>query len=60
MVLYGEDNPDEDLITSRAQFDQKLCPDAVIIVGTRLKVLGARKLKESLSHAARKVGGITV
>lgn len=60
MVLYNEHNPDEDAIGAVSCADLKSRPDAVIVVGTSLKVPGIRRLAKELCGVARdKRGGFT-
>lgn len=60
MVLYNEHNPDEDAIGAASCADLKSRPDAVIVVGTSLKVPGIRRLARELCSVARdKRGGFT-
>lgn len=53
MVLYNEYNPDEDAIGSVSQADLRKVPDAVIVVGTSLKVPGVRRIVKELCLATR-------
>jgi NAD+-dependent protein deacetylase SIR2 len=60
MVLYNEYNPDEDAIGKVSQADLRRVPDAVIVVGTSLKVPGVRRIVRELCLATRsKRDGIT-
>jgi NAD-dependent histone deacetylase SIR2 len=60
MVLYNEFNPDEDAIGAVSAADLKTRPDAVIVVGTSLKVPGIRRLaKEMCSVTRDRRGGFT-
>jgi NAD-dependent histone deacetylase SIR2 len=60
MVLYNEFNPDEDAIGAVSAADLKARPDAVIVVGTSLKVPGIRRLaKEMCSVTRDRRGGFT-
>lgn len=60
MVLYNEFNPDEEAIGAVSHADLKTRPDAVIVVGTSLKVPGIRRLaKEMCSVSRGKRGGFT-
>jgi len=60
MVLYNEHNPDEDAIGAVSCADLKSRPDAVIVVGTSLKVPGVRRLAKELCGVTRdKRGGFT-
>jgi NAD-dependent histone deacetylase SIR2 len=60
MVLYNEHNPDEEAIGAVSTADLKTRPDAVIVVGTSLKVPGVRRLaKEMCSVTRGRRGGFT-
>ncbi|KAM0322886.1 hypothetical protein ACHAQA_009228 [Verticillium albo-atrum] len=60
MVLYNEYNPDEEAIGNVSSADLKGRPDAVIVVGTSLKIPGVRRLVKELCQATRnKRGGFT-
>ncbi|KYK57747.1 Sir2 family histone deacetylase Hst4 [Drechmeria coniospora] len=52
-VLYNEFNPDEDAIGNVARADLKARPDAVLVVGTTLKVPGTRRLVKEMCQVAR-------
>ncbi|UNI14761.1 hypothetical protein JDV02_001359 [Purpureocillium takamizusanense] len=52
-VLYNEFNPDEEAIGNVARADLKARPDAVIVVGTTLKVPGTRRLVKEMCQVAR-------
>lgn len=61
MVLYNEFNPDEEAIGAVSHADLKSRPDAVIVVGTSLKVPGIRRLVKELCGVTRgRRGGCTV
>ncbi len=53
MVLYNEYNPDEDAIGACSHADLKSRPDAVIVVGTSLKVPGIRRLAKEMCQVTR-------
>jgi NAD-dependent histone deacetylase SIR2 len=60
MVLYNEFNPDEEAIGAVSHADLKSRPDAVIVVGTSLKVPGIRRLVKELCAVTRgRRGGCT-
>ncbi|KAL2756218.1 hypothetical protein ACRALDRAFT_1063777 [Sodiomyces alcalophilus JCM 7366] len=60
MVLYNEYNPDEEAIGNVSSADLKGRPDAVIVIGTSLKIPGVRRLVRELCQATRsKRGGFT-
>ncbi|KFA70494.1 hypothetical protein S40285_00567 [Stachybotrys chlorohalonatus IBT 40285] len=52
-VLYNEYNPDEEAIGKVSSADLKARPDAVIVVGTSLKVPGTRRLVKELCQVTR-------
>jgi NAD-dependent histone deacetylase SIR2 len=52
-VLYNEYNPDEEAIGNVCRSDLKSRPDAVIVVGTSLKVPGTRRLVKELCQVAK-------
>jgi NAD+-dependent protein deacetylase SIR2 len=60
MVLYNEYNPDEEAIGAVSHADIKSRPDAVIVVGTSLKVPGIRRLAREMCAVTRdRRGGFT-
>ena len=60
MVLYNEYNPDEEAIGAVSASDLRSRPDAVIVVGTSLKVPGIRRLAKELCAVTRgRRGGFT-
>jgi NAD-dependent histone deacetylase SIR2 len=60
MVLYNEFNPDEEAIGAVSHADLKSRPDAVIVVGTSLKVPGIRRLVKEMCAVTRdRRGGCT-
>lgn len=60
MVLYNEFNPDEEAIGAVSHADIKNRPDAVIVVGTSLKVPGIRRLAREMCKSTRdRRGGFT-
>lgn len=52
-VLYNEFNPDEEAIGNVSSADLRARPDAVIVVGTTLKVPGTRRLVKELCQVTR-------
>ncbi|KAK3181402.1 hypothetical protein K4F52_007264 [Lecanicillium sp. MT-2017a] len=52
-VLYNEYNPDEEAIGNVSSADLRARPDAVIVVGTTLKVPGTRRLVKELCQVTR-------
>ncbi|ESZ94033.1 hypothetical protein SBOR_5611 [Sclerotinia borealis F-4128] len=60
MVLYNEYNPDEEAIGAVSAADLKKVADAVIVVGTSLKIPGIRRLvKEMCSTTRDRKNGFT-
>ncbi|KAI9783903.1 MAG: hypothetical protein M1816_001112 [Peltula sp. TS41687] len=53
IVLYNEYNPDEDAIGAVAKVDLRSRPDAVIVVGTSLKVRGVRRIVREMCGVVR-------
>ncbi|PLB43904.1 putative SIR2 family histone deacetylase [Aspergillus steynii IBT 23096] len=53
IVLYNEHNPDEEAITSVMNADIRSRPDALVVVGTSLKIPGVRRLVKSLCQVIR-------
>ena len=53
MVLYNEHNPDDEAIGKVASIDLRTRPDAVIVVGTSLKVPGVRRIAREMCHVVR-------
>ncbi|KAI9737315.1 MAG: hypothetical protein M1818_005848 [Claussenomyces sp. TS43310] len=53
MVLYNEFNPDEEAIGAVTAADLRSRPDAVIVVGTSLKVPGVRRIAREMCWVAR-------
>lgn len=53
IVLYNEHNPDEEAIASVMNADIRSRPDAVVVVGTSLKIPGVRRLVKSLCKVVR-------
>lgn len=62
MVLYNEHNPDDEAIGSVVKADMRTRPDAVIVVGTTLKVPGVKRIVKEMSAIVRdrKDGGMAV
>ncbi|KAJ3470666.1 hypothetical protein MRS44_000765 [Fusarium solani] len=52
-VLYNEFNPDEEAIGNVSSADLKARPDAVLVVGTTLKIPGTRRLVKEMCQVAR-------
>jgi NAD-dependent histone deacetylase SIR2 len=60
MVLYNEFNPDEEAIGAVSTADLRSRPDAIIVVGTSLKVPGIRRLAKEMCAVTRgRRGGFT-
>lgn len=53
IVLYNEHNPDEEAIASVMNADIRSRPDALVVVGTSLKIPGVRRLVKSLCKVIR-------
>lgn len=53
MVLYNEYNPDTDAIFNVVKADMRSRPDAVLVVGTTLKIPGVRKLVKDMCGVTR-------
>ncbi|KAF2198212.1 DHS-like NAD/FAD-binding domain-containing protein [Delitschia confertaspora ATCC 74209] len=53
MVLYNEHNPDDEAIGSVSIADVRARPDAVIVVGTTLKVPGVRRVVKEMCKVVR-------
>ena len=60
VVLFGEQDPDGDAIGRITERDLRKGPDVVLVVGTGLKVPGARRFVKELSCAAKRQDGSTV
>jgi NAD-dependent SIR2 family protein deacetylase len=57
VLLYGEPYLDDKEILETAKHDLRICPELVLIVGTKLGIPGARSIAANFCHAARSVGG---
>jgi NAD-dependent histone deacetylase SIR2 len=57
VLLYGEPHPDDKEIREATKHDLRICPELVLIVGTKLRIPGARSIAADFCHAARSVGG---
>lgn len=53
MVLYNEHNPDDEAIGKVTQEDLRKRPDAIIVVGTTLKVPGVRRIVREMCGVVR-------
>lgn len=61
MVLYNEHNPDDEAIGSVTRDDLRKRPDAVIVVGTTLKVPGVKRIvKEMCATVRDRRGGVAI
>lgn len=61
IVLYNETNPDEDAIGAVVASDLRARPDAVIVVGTSLKIPPVRRIVKEMCLTARgRQNGITM
>lgn len=54
MVLYNEFNPDEEAIANVVKADLRARPDAVIVVGTSMKIPGVRNMVKDMCQVTRK------
>ncbi|CAJ2513289.1 Uu.00g014080.m01.CDS01 [Anthostomella pinea] len=60
MVLYNEYNPDQESIANVVKADRRAKPDAVIVVGTSMKIPGVRAIVQDMCQVTReKRDGIT-
>ncbi|KAI0841238.1 DHS-like NAD/FAD-binding domain-containing protein [Hypoxylon sp. FL0890] len=60
MVLYNEYNPDEESIANVVRADIRSKPDAVIVVGTSMKIPGVRNMVKDMCRVTReRKDGIT-
>ncbi|PMD26963.1 hypothetical protein NA56DRAFT_725729 [Hyaloscypha hepaticicola] len=50
-------HPDDKEILETAEHDLRLCPELVLIVGTKLAIPGARSIAADFYHAVRSVSG---
>jgi len=53
MVLYNEHNPDDEAIGAVTRADMRTRPDAIIVVGTSLKVPGVRRIVREMCNIVR-------
>lgn len=61
MVLYNEHNPDDEAIGACSKADLRTRPDAVIVVGTTLKVPGVRRIVREMCATVRdRKDGVTI
>lgn len=61
MVLYNEHNPDDEAIGTVTRDDLRKKPDAVIVVGTTLKVPGVRRIVREMCGIVRdRRGGVAL
>jgi NAD-dependent histone deacetylase SIR2 len=61
MVLYNEHNPDDEAIGSVVKSDLRTRPDALIVVGTTLKVPGVKRIVKEMCGTVRdRKDGVTV
>lgn len=61
IVLYGEDHPQNTLLSPFVPFDAKCQPDVLIIMGTSLKVFGLQKIIREFAksvHNQKKAGKV--
>lgn len=62
MVLYNEHNPDEEAIGAVVRGDLRARPDALIVVGTTMKIPGVRRIVKEMSRVVRgrRDGGVVM
>ena len=61
IVLYNEHNPDEEAIGAVVSSDLRARPDAVIVVGTSMKIPGVRRIVREMCGVVRgRRDGLTV
>jgi NAD-dependent histone deacetylase SIR2 len=61
MVLYNEHNPDDEAIGAVVKSDLRTRPDALIVVGTTLKIPGVKRIVKEMSRVIRgRRDGLTV
>lgn len=61
MVLYNEHNPDDEAIGAVTRDDLRKRPDAVIVVGTTMKVPGVRRIVREMCGVVRnRRGGMAI
>jgi len=53
IVLYNEYNPDEEAIGNVTKADLRRVPDAVIVVGTSMKIPGLRRIAKEMCQLTR-------
>jgi len=53
IVLYNEHNPDDEAIGNVVKADLRRVPDAVIVVGTSMKIPGLRRLTKEMCQLTR-------
>ncbi|KAI2621232.1 DHS-like NAD/FAD-binding domain-containing protein [Hypoxylon sp. NC1633] len=53
MVLYNEYNPDEESIANVVRADIRSRPDAIIVVGTSMKIPGVRNMVKDMCRVTR-------
>ncbi|TKA72538.1 hypothetical protein B0A49_04232 [Cryomyces minteri] len=61
MVLYNEHNPDDEAIGAVTKSDLRTRPDAIIVVGTTLKVPGVKRIVREMCGVVRgRRGGVSI
>lgn len=53
IVLYNEHNPDEEAIGAVVSADLRMRPDAIIVVGTSMKIPGVRRIVREMCGVVR-------
>ena len=60
VLLYGEDHLNERFIQDTMRSDLQREPDALIVVGTRLTVPGAKRMAKVISGRVKRRGGTNI
>ncbi|KAK9467589.1 DHS-like NAD/FAD-binding domain-containing protein [Lipomyces arxii] len=60
VVLYNEFNPDGEAIGKVTASDLKSRPDALLVVGTSLKVPGVRRIVKEMAQSVHAAGGVAI
>ncbi|KAK7204503.1 DHS-like NAD/FAD-binding domain-containing protein, partial [Myxozyma melibiosi] len=60
IVLYNEFNPDGEAIGSVTATDLRSRPDALLVVGTSLRIPGVRRIVKEMAGAVHSVGGSVI
>ena len=57
VLLYGEPYPDNKEILETTKHNLRIYPELVLIVGTKLRIPGARSIAANFCYTARSIGG---